>query len=168
MNPFRRFFRKPVGFPLGQHVPADPADHAEDFCHRYAEPLDWQAGIHMDELGIPKERIGSNDHDHGLIGVSFNPYERDGGGVNPAGQINLESGSFNPEQLTERYGEKAGRLWARSRLRDRWDALIAHEDAECRAGGDHDMALKTAPETDLPISDRAREIPRAMKRWYSG
>ena len=56
-KPFRRFFRhhKPVGFPLGQHVPADPADHAEDFAHRYPEPLDWQAGIHMEEHGIPKE-----------------------------------------------------------------------------------------------------------------
>ena len=25
-------FRPPVGFPLGVHVPADPADHAEDFA----------------------------------------------------------------------------------------------------------------------------------------
>jgi hypothetical protein len=60
-----------MGFPLGQHVPADPADHAEDFSHRYAEPLDWQAGIRMEELGVPKDRIGSNDHDHGLSGVAF-------------------------------------------------------------------------------------------------
>jgi hypothetical protein len=39
MNPFRRFFRRfrnPVGFPLGVHVPADPADHAEDFAHHKA------------------------------------------------------------------------------------------------------------------------------------
>jgi hypothetical protein len=41
-NPFRRFFHpKTIGFPLWQYVPADPADHAEDFAHRYAEPLDW-------------------------------------------------------------------------------------------------------------------------------
>jgi hypothetical protein len=39
-NPCRRFFRKSVGFPLGQNVPADRADHAEDFAHCYAEPLD--------------------------------------------------------------------------------------------------------------------------------
>jgi hypothetical protein len=37
--------RPPVGFPLGVHVPADPADHSEDFAHRYAELLDWLAAI---------------------------------------------------------------------------------------------------------------------------
>jgi hypothetical protein len=168
-NPFRRFFpRKPIGFPLGQNVPADPADHAEDFSHRYAEPLDWLAGIHIQELGFPSDRIGSNDHDHGLIGVSFNPYERDGGGITHAGQINLDSGSFNPEQITEKYGKKAGKLWAGSRLRDRWDALVAHEDAEWRTGGDHDAAVKTAPETDLPISDRARRILIEMRNGWKG
>jgi hypothetical protein len=53
-------FRPPVGFPPGVHVPAEPADHAEDFAHRYAEPLDWLAAIRMEELGIPSERIGSS------------------------------------------------------------------------------------------------------------
>jgi hypothetical protein len=60
-------FRPPVGFPLGVHVPPDPADHAEDFAHRYAEQLDWLAAIQMEELGIPSERIGSSDHLHGLV-----------------------------------------------------------------------------------------------------
>jgi hypothetical protein len=171
MNPFkriRRFFRRrePVGFPLGQHVPADPADHAEDFACRYAEPLDWRAGIQMEELGIPKDRIGSNDHDHGLVGAAFNPCERDGGGVSHVGQINLDSGSFNPEQITEKYGKQAGKVWAKSRLRDRWDALIAHEDAEWRMGGDHDAAVRVAPETDLPISDEARGILREMRKGW--
>ena len=46
-------FRPPVGFPLGVHVPADPADHAEDFAHRYAEPLDWLAAIRMEEARRP-------------------------------------------------------------------------------------------------------------------
>ncbi len=59
MNPFKRICRwfrrrEPVGFPLGQHVPADPADHAEDFAHRYAEPLDWLAGIHLEETRHPE------------------------------------------------------------------------------------------------------------------
>jgi hypothetical protein len=173
MNPFRRlrrFFRryKPIGFPLGQHVPADPADHAEDLAHRYAEPLDWQAGIHLQELGIPTDRIGSNDHDHGLVRAAFNPYERDGGGVTHAGQINFDSGSLNPQQITEKYGKRAGKLWAESRLRDRWDALAAHEDAEWRMGGDHEAAVRVAPETELPISDRAREILRQMRKGWQG
>lgn len=115
-NPFRRFFHsKPIGLPLGRDVPVNPADHAEDFAHRYADPLDWQAGIRMEELGIPKDRIGSNDHDHGLVGAAFNPFERDGGGVSHVGQINLDSGMLNPGQITRAYGKKAGRLWAKSR-----------------------------------------------------
>jgi hypothetical protein len=168
-NPFRRFFpRKPIGFPLGQRILADPADHAEDFAIRYAEPLDWRAGIRMEELGISRDRIGSNDHLHGLLGRAFNPFEREGGGINHAGQVNIDSGMLNPELLTEDYGTKAGRLWARSRLRDRQDAPIAHEDAEWRMGGDHDAAVRVAPETELPISDRARGILRAMRRGWRG
>ncbi len=171
MNPIRRLlnrFRKPVGFPLGQYVPADPADHAEDFSHRYAEPLDWQAGIHMEEHGIPNERIGSNDHARNLVGRAFNPYERTGGGISPGGRINLDSGSLNPELLTEDYGKNAGELWARLRLRHRWEALEAHEDAEWRMGGDHDAAVRVAPETELPISDKAREILREMRKGWKG
>lgn len=165
---FRNPFRRPIGFPLGVHVPADPADHAEDFSHRYAEPLDWLAGIHMEKRVIPSERIGSNDHDYGLVGAAFNPFERDGGGVNHAGQINLDSGSLNPDLLTKDYGEQAGKLWAKSRLRDRWDALIAHEDTEWRMDGNHDLAVQNAPETELPISDRARDILREMRRRWGG
>jgi hypothetical protein len=90
---FKRFFhlRKPIGFPLGQHIPADAADHAADFANRYAEPLDWQAAIRMEELGIPRDRIGSDDHLHRLSGCAFNPYERDGGGNGPGGRVNFSS-----------------------------------------------------------------------------
>jgi hypothetical protein len=170
MNPFRRirdFFRWPIGIPLGIHVPADPAEHAADFGRRYAEPLDWQAAIHMEEMGIPSERIGSSDHAHGLAGRAFHPHERDGGGISPGGRINLDSGSLNPDLLTKDYGKRAGRLWARSRLRDRWDALVAHEDAEWRTDT-HEGAVQTAPETDLPISDPARRILEAMRRGWKG
>ncbi len=89
-NPFSRFFREPIGFPLDERVPANPADHAEDFAHRNFEPLDWQASLRMEELGIPKDRIGSSDHDHGIAWCAFNPYERDGGGIVTAGRINFD------------------------------------------------------------------------------
>ncbi|MGO9812437.1 MAG: hypothetical protein ACLP53_16895 [Isosphaeraceae bacterium] len=39
-NPFRFFRRKPIGFPPGVHIPADPAEHAVDFAKRDAEKLD--------------------------------------------------------------------------------------------------------------------------------
>jgi len=170
MNPFRRFirrFRKPVGFPLGLHVPADPADHAEDFAHRYAEPLDWQASIRMDELGIPRDRIGSSDRDHGIEWCAFNPYERDGGGNNPDGPVNVDSGVLNPELLTKAYSGKTAKLWRKARLRDRMDAIIAHEvsEADYRT---HEAALETAPKTELRISERARRILLEMEKGWRG
>jgi hypothetical protein len=96
-NAFRRFFPKPIGFPLGMYIPLDPADHAEDFSHRYFEPLDWQACVRMEHLGIPKDRIGSSDHDHEIAWCAFNPYERDGGGISTEGRINIDSELLNPE-----------------------------------------------------------------------
>jgi hypothetical protein len=120
-NPFRRLFRrKSIGIPLGQQVPSDPADHAEDFAHRYAEQLDWQAAIRMEELGIPNDCIGSDDLGHGLRGRAFNPYERTGGANAPGGRVNADSGILNPELLTEKYRGKAPKLWRKARLRDAW------------------------------------------------
>jgi hypothetical protein len=168
MNPFGRFlrsFHNPVGFPLGVCVPTDPADHAEDFAHRYAERLDWLTGIRMEELGILNDRIGSNDHEHGLSGAAFNPYERDGGGNNPNGLVNVDSGVFNPELMTKAYTKKTAKLWRKSRLRDRIDAIIAHEISEADYGT-HEAALKMAPKTELPINDRARRILVEMEKGW--
>ena len=39
---------------------------------------------------------------------------------------------------------------------------------EWRIGGDHESAVQKAPETDLPISDQAREILVAMKKGWRG
>jgi hypothetical protein len=119
----------------------------------------------MEELGIPDDRIGSNDHDHGLSGAAFNPYERDGGGNNPNGPVNVDSGVCNPELMTKAYTKKTAKLWRKSRLRDRIDAIIAHEI--CEAGhGTHEAALKMAPKTELPINDRARRILVEMEKGW--
>jgi hypothetical protein len=168
MNLFRRFFRrfrKPIGVPLGQPVPADPADHAADFAHRYAEPLDWRASIRMQELGIPRDRIGSSDREHGIEWCAFNPFERDGGGNNPRGPVNVDSGVLNPELLTAAYSGKTAKLWRESRLRDRMDAIIAHEISEADHGT-HEAALKMAPKTELPISESARRILTEMEKGW--
>ena len=45
-----------------------------------------------------------------------------------------------------------------------WPAPMQHEWAEHQAGGSHEMALKTAPETRLPISEGARKFLRAMAK----
>ncbi len=57
---------------------------------------------------------------------------------------------------------EAGAVWAKSRLRDRIDAVIAHEDAE-NLTGDHDFAEAMAPNTTLPITDGTRHILRAIR-----
>ena len=44
-------------------------------------------------------------------------------GFRPADASTWTPGALNPDLLTEKYGKKAGRLWAKSRYRDRQDAL---------------------------------------------
>ena len=76
-------------------------------------------------------------------------------------KIAVNSGVLNPELLTERYGLEAGETWAKSRLRDRIDAVIAHEVAESQTGT-HEGAEALAAVTELPVSEGTRRILRAM------
>jgi hypothetical protein len=68
--------------------------------------------------------------------------------------------------LTNDYGSHATELFGKGRLRERQDAIIAHEYEEHRHGADHEAALKHAPETELPITERAREICKAMEKGW--
>jgi hypothetical protein len=45
------------------------------------------------------------------------------------------------------------------------DPIIAHEICEADHGS-HEAALKMAPRTELPISDRARRILMEMKKAW--
>jgi hypothetical protein len=73
----------------------------------------------------------------------------------------VDSGVLNPELLK---GKKGGRIWPKMRLKDRIDAIIAHEYEELRWGGKHIEALKAAAHTELPISEEARRLNRARAR----
>ena len=138
--------------------PANPADHAEDFSRRYAEPLDWYCTIRMQELGLPEDKNGAPDFDRDGRWRAFEWRERTGGNITSGVYVN--SGVLNPDLLK---GEKGGRIWPKARLRDRIDAIIAHEWEESKTT-DHVAALKAARKTDLPITDGARRILRAMAR----
>jgi hypothetical protein len=138
--------------------PTDPADHAEDFSWRYEFPLDQYCAIRMAELGIPKHLHGATDFDGDGRWKAFIAHERVGGRITDG--ISVNSGCLNPELLR---GLPGVRVFARARLRDRIDAIIAHEYEEDRLGT-HERALKHAPKTELPISDGARRILRAMGR----
>ena len=113
MNPFRRF-RKPVGIPLGQQIPADPADHAEDFAHRYAFPLDQYCALRMQELGIPEHLFGAPDFEGDGKWKAFIAHERMGGNITSG--ITVNSGVLNSDLLM---GMKGARVFAKARLRDR-------------------------------------------------
>jgi len=77
-----------------------------------------------------------------------------------AGDLTLDSGVLNPELLGTLPGSGE---WAKARLRDRFDAAIAHEHEEARRGGSHVEALRHAPDTELPIREGARRILRATR-----
>lgn len=138
--------------------PPDPADHAEDFAHRWADRLERYCALRMDELGLPDDKIGEPDYDGDGRWIAFNPYGRKGGGTVTG--VVVDSGVLNPNLLQ---GKRGGRLWAKARLRDRIDASIVHELEENRHGT-HAEALAAAARTELPITDGARRICRAMAR----
>src|SRR5258707_13476947 len=104
--------------------PPGPADHAEDFAHRWVDRLENVVEGRMHALGIPEEQIGSSDYQHGVAWRTFFPHERDGGGVSAGGRINVDSGVLNPEWNAEGIGPQAQARWAKSRLRHRIAATI--------------------------------------------
>jgi hypothetical protein len=173
-NPFKRirdFFRRPamIGTPPSKRpMWHDPAEHAKDFAKRYAVELDYAVSQRMMELGIPDDQIGMRNIGYGPPRLVFQPYGVEGGNVRENGEIIVDSGLLNDDVLRKDYGKKAARLFERSRLRDRLDAIVAHEYEEHRHRMSHEAALKAAPKTDLPISDRAREIAKAMEKGWRG
>lgn len=144
--------------PSASQVPLDAGLHARDFARRYAEPLDGYCRARMRELGIPDEKIGADDLRPHMEWCTFDPEGRDGGSVTRG--ITVNSGVLNPELLK---GQRGGRIWSKAPLRDRIDAIVAHEWAESKSVN-HAAALKDAAKTELPVTDGARRILKAMAR----
>src|SRR4051812_41484923 len=143
---------------MPEKPPTDPADHARDFGRRWADRLDRYCALRMEQLGIPGDTIGAPDYDRTGMWRAFDPEGRSGGTITSG--IVVNSGCLNPALLK---GKKGGRIWPRSPLADRIDSINSHEYEEARRGT-HEEALKAAPRTDLPITDGARRINRAMAR----
>lgn len=143
---------------MRERPPPDPADHAEDFARRYARDLDAYCAVRMEELGIPERLHGAPDFDGDGKWRAFIAHDRTGGRITTG--ITVNSGCLNARLLKGNPGE---RVFARASLRDRIDAIIAHEYEEDRLGT-HELALKHAPRTELPVTDGARWILRAMSR----
>ncbi len=139
--------------------PKDIADHASAVAQEWEDVGDRYVQRRMKELGIPEGQIGQPTYDGDGKWRSFDPYTKTGG-TNTTGAV-VNSGVLNLELLR---GQKGGRIWTKMRLKDRIDAIIAHEYAELRAGGRHAKALKAAAKTELPISEEARRLNRARAR----
>lgn len=138
---------------MGPENPENLAAHSEAFSHEWVDVLERYCAIRMEELGVPEGWIGDTVAGRWRV---FIPEERTGG-YNSRG-ITINSGCLNPGLLGD--GD-LGRIWGQSRLRDRIDAILAHEYEELR-GGSHEFAVANAPITSLPISESARRILRSM------
>jgi hypothetical protein len=114
----------------------------------------------MRELGIPGHQIGAPDYNRGGVKRAFLPEETTGGSNGTGGRLFVDSGALIPNLNAEAIGPEASRIWAEGRLRDRIDAVIAHEYLEAQ-GVPHDEVVQRAPETELPIRENARRMLRA-------
>ncbi len=141
----------------GYQLPSDIAD----FANRYQDLLSRVIGNRMRHVGVPDEMIGVEwwRVDKGPF-VRYQPPQLGGNiriGLNGKPGINVDPAVFDAN------APKVGNLpsWKSASLRDRIDAVIAHEYTEALApqGVDfHIHALKNAENTLLTISDRARQI----------
>jgi hypothetical protein len=146
------------GLPL---IPTDPAEHAVRFARAWQDVAEAYVQRRMRELGISEARIGSSDHERRVERRAFFPDEITAGGIATGGRINVDAGVLNPERAAN-LDAPAPEARRHARLRDRIDAAIAHEEMEYRTGS-HEAAVELAPETDLPIGGRPRELLRAIR-----
>jgi hypothetical protein len=147
----------------GYQLPADVAD----FANRYQDPLSRAIGNRMRQVGVPDEMIGVEwwGVDKGPF-VHYQPPQLGGNirvGLNGKPGINVDAAVFDAN------APKIGNLasWKSASLRDRIDAVIAHEYTEALApqGVDfHIHALKKAENTPLKISGQARQILREYRQ----
>ena len=148
-------------------IPADPAVHARRVARQWSDVCESYVRKRMRELGIPEDKIGASDLEHGIRKAAFMPHETGGGGNTPDGRLNIDSGILNPG-LFKHLGLEASEAYAKAPLRVRVDAGIAHEFEEARGGGDHQYAFEHAPDTKLPISRAARELARKIREGERG
>jgi hypothetical protein len=138
----------------------NPSIHAVQFVHEWSDRLEQYVEGRMHTLQIPEHPIGHGDPDDNIPWRVFFPHGTTGRSVIGEG-IGVDSGVLNSDLLIKPYGLKVAKVWAESRLRDRIDAVIAHEQQE-GLGLFHVEAVRRAVETPLAITEGARRILRAM------
>ena len=120
--------------------PADIGLHASQVAQEWADVGESYVRRRQAELGIPEHQRGQPDYERDGRWRAFDPDGRKGA-PNTTGVV-LDSGVLNPELLK---GKKGGRIWPKATLRDRIDAVIAHEYEELCHAGSHVAAIRAAP-----------------------
>jgi hypothetical protein len=141
--------------------PVNIAAHASAVAREWEDVTEAYVQKRMRELGIPDHQIGAPDYERGGIKQAFLPGEVIGGTHGTGRRLFVDSGTLNPQLNAESIGPEASTVWAKSRLRDRIDAVIAHEHLEAQ-GVPHDEVVQRAPDTELLISENPRRILRSM------
>jgi hypothetical protein len=146
----------------GYRLPPDVAD----FADRFQAELERAVGNRMRRVGVPPDMIGIRywGVDAGAF-VRYHPPQLGGNirsGLDGRPGINVDAAVLDAD------APKVGSLaaWRAGALKDRVDAVIAHEFTEVTAppGGDsHAHAVGTAELTPLAITDRARQILREYR-----
>jgi hypothetical protein len=136
-------------------------EHASEVAREWQDVGEAYVQKRMRELGIPGHQIGAPDYERGGIRRAFLPEEIIGGTHGTGGRLFVDSGALNPQLNAEDIGPEASKVWTGARLRDRIDAVIAHEHLEAQ-GVPHEEVVQLAPDTELPICENARKILRTM------
>jgi hypothetical protein len=137
------------------------AEHAKQVAWEWEDVAESFVQKRMRELGIPDHQIGARDYRRGGEKHAFLAGETIGGSNGTGGRLFVDSGVLNPHLNAEAIGPEASEIWGKSRLRDRIDAVTAHEYLEAQ-GISHDEVVQRAPDTELPIHENARRILRIM------
>ncbi len=144
-----------------------PSTKVAEFAHEYGNDLKVAIGNRMRQIGVPEKYIGIN----GAWGVEDGPFDLNSyrGGINlrentrgntlPGIQVDL--GALDPEFPNM---AAVSPTWSTASLKDRVDAVIAHEYTEVVSSQPisqaHYDALKNAANTALNITSKARQILR--------
>ena len=142
-------------------IPSDPAEHASQFAHRWTDRLERYVEGRMHALDIPEDQMGASDPNHQNPWRIF-PDERIGGSVVLGGRIYVDSGVLNPQLLADHPEPRAAEVWAKATLRDRIDAIIAHEITESETR-DH-AAAEARAEHDT-VNHRGSQAHLAGDGW---
>jgi hypothetical protein len=141
--------------------PAEITEHAKQLACEWDDVGEAYTQKRMRQLGIPDHEIGAPNYERGGRKRAFVSDESIGGSNGTGRRLFVDSGVLNPELNAEAIGPEASKVWAKGRLRDRIDAVIAHEHLEAQ-GVPHDEVVQRAPDTELPIGENARRILRSM------